>query len=180
MSNRAIAHNYAQAFFEAALDTGMVDTVISDVKLIKACLTAAESFLSRLNSPGISQTARLKIMETAFGNSISEISRNFLFLVLKHNRQNLFIQIFDEFESIVDKSRNKLNAKVTSAQQLSSDQQQKIKKMLQQKTGYTFDIQFRTDPKLLAGFVLVYGEKMYDCSTASALNRFRDTLKSIR
>jgi F-type H+-transporting ATPase subunit delta len=119
-------------------------------------------------------------VEKALGDHVSELTRNFLFLIVHHRRQNLLSLILDELDNLVNIKRQVLKASLTSARQLSKDQQLKMHQMLQKRTGCTFDIQFRTDPKLLAGFVLVYGETMYDCSTIGALNRFRDTLKSLR
>lgn len=180
MSNQAIAHNYAQAFFNAGQDAGVLELIREDVRLLKECVYTGASLLSRLSSPGFSQADRLKIMEKALGEHVSGLTRNFLLLIVHHRRQNLLPIILDELDNIINKNRQVLKASLTSARQLSSNQQQKMHQILQKRTGCTFDIQFRIDPKLLAGFVLVYEEKMYDCSTIGALNRFRDTLKSLR
>jgi len=179
MNNQAIARNYAQAFFSAALDSGKLEQIRDDLDLLRSCIESGEALIEQLSSPGFSKADRLKIIQKAIGDHLSELTRNFLFLIVNRGRQHLLSCILEELNSIIEKSQKIQLATLTSARQLTDVQQQKLQLMLQKKTGNSFRIQFRTDPKLLAGFVLVYGETMYDCSTISALNGLRDNLKSL-
>ncbi|HEX3020564.1 MAG TPA: ATP synthase F1 subunit delta [Chitinispirillaceae bacterium] len=179
MSSQAISRNYAQAFFSAAHDADKLQHVRKDVDLLIECFKSGSTFFGQLSSPGFSQVDRLNILSKALGNHVSDLTRNFLSLIVQHKRQNLLLQILEEFNVVADKKQNLLKATLTSACQLDSGQKHKLQQSLQQKTGCILDIEFRVDPKLLAGFILVYGETMFDCSTVSTLNRFRETLKSL-
>lgn len=176
MSSNAIIRNYAQAFLSAVEDCGKLEQVRKDVNLLRECLRAGESFFNRLCSPGFSQADRLNIMSKMLGDQVMDITRNYVFLIMKHRRHNLLLQILDEFNELADGKQRLLKATLTSACHLDTTQKKKLQNSLQRKTGCILDIEYRVDPKLLAGFVLVYGETMFDCSTANALNQLRRTL----
>ncbi len=176
MSTELIVRNWAQAFYNAALDTGKLDAALKDTALLTQVLKSEETFLIQLSSPRLSLTVRSNILKKALSAHITDFTLNFLNLVLKYRRQNLLLRILEEFSLINNQNQKILKATLTSAIELDTSQKSRLQNELQKKTGYTLDIQYSIDPKLLAGFVLVYEDKMYDCSTKGALNRLRRML----
>ncbi|NLE02579.1 MAG: ATP synthase F1 subunit delta [Fibrobacter sp.] len=180
MSQQTIAHNYALALFEASQDAGISELIREETLFLYDSFKSAMSLIDHLASPGFSQEKRLRIMERALGDTVSEMTRNFILLILKHRRQNLLLLILEELDKIFDQNKRIIRAKLTSAVELDSIQRQNLQSKLEKKTGCTLDIEYEIDPGLIAGFTLVYGDTMFDCSTASALNKFSNTLKSLR
>ncbi len=176
MSTELIVRNWAQAFFSAAQDSGKLEKILKDVALLTQVLKSEEPILIQLSSPRLSLRDRSNILKKALGTHITDFTLNFLILVLRYGRQNLLLKILDEFILANSQNQKIFNATVSSAKELSSAQKRKMQNELEKKTGHTFDIEFRIDPQLIAGFVLVYEDKMYDCSTKSALNKLRRTL----
>lgn len=173
MSIQLIVRNWALAFFHAAQDAGKLEQVRKDVTLLKDLLSSGEPLLMQLSSPKFSPANRSDILKKALGAHITDLSLNFLILVSTHKRQNLLPRIIEDFFLINSQSQKILKATLTSAREIDTSQKQKLQKELEQKNGCTLDIQYKIDPKLLAGFVLVYEDRMYDCSTKSALNRLK-------
>lgn len=176
MSTKLIVLNWAQAFFNAAQDTGKLDAAQKDVALLKQVLKSEEALLVQLSSPKLSLTDRSNILKKALSEHITDLTLSFLVLVIKYRRQNLLLRILEEFSLINSQNQKILKATLTSAKELDTSQKSKLQNELQKKTGCTPDIQYRIDPKLLAGFVLVYEDKMYDCSTKGALGRLKRLL----
>lgn len=173
MSIHLITSNWAQAFFHAAHDAGKLEQVRKDVSLLKDFLGSGEPLLIRLSSPKFSPADRVNILKKALGTHVTDLTLNFLILVSTHKRQNLLLRIVDEFFLVDSQNQKILKATLTSARELETSQKHKLQKELERKNGCTLDIQYKIDPKLLAGFVLVYEDKMYDCSTKGALNRLK-------
>jgi F-type H+-transporting ATPase subunit delta len=177
MSTELIVRNWAQAFFNAAQDTGKLDAAQKDLALLTQVLKSEAAFLVQLSSPRLSLTDRSNILKKALSAHISDLSMNFLNLVIKYKRQNLLLKMLEEFSLINSQHQKILKATLTSATELDASQKSKLQDELQRKTGCTPDIQYRIDPRLLAGFILVYEDKMYDCSTKSALGRLKRILE---
>lgn len=176
MSTELIVRNWAQAFFNAAQDTGKLDAALKDAALLTQVLKSEEAFLIQLSSPKLSLTDRSNILKKALSAHITDLTLNFLILVIKYRRQNLLLRILEEFSLVNNQNQKILNATLTSAKELNASQKNRLQDELQKKTGCTLDIQYRIDPRLLAGFVLVCEDKMYDCSTKGALNRLKRIL----
>ncbi|NLP02986.1 MAG: ATP synthase F1 subunit delta [Fibrobacter sp.] len=176
MSIQLIVRNWALAFFQAAQDTGKLEQVRKDVTLLKDFLRSGEPLLMQLSSPKFSPADRSDILKKALGTHVTDLTLNFLILVSTHKRQKLLPEILDEFFMVNNQSQKILKATLTSAKELDTSQRQKLQKELEKKNGCTFDIEYKIDPKLLAGFVLVYEDKMLDCSTKGALNRLKRIL----
>jgi F-type H+-transporting ATPase subunit delta len=176
MSTQLIARNWALAFFNAARDTGKLDAALKDAALLTQVLKSEETLLIQLSSPKLSLADRSNILKNALSAHISDLTLNFLNLVLKYRRLNLLLEILEEFFLVNSQNQKILKATLTSAKELNSSQKKRLQDEMQRKTGCTFDIQYKIDPRLLAGFVLIYEDKMYDCSTKGALNRLKRML----
>jgi F-type H+-transporting ATPase subunit delta len=173
MSTQLIVRNWALAFFKAAQDAGKLEQTGKDVSFLKDFIKSGEPLLMQLSSPKFSPADQSNILKKALSTHITYLTLNFLILVLKYKRQNLLLKILEEFSLINNCNQKILKATLTSARELNSSQKNRLQNELQKKTGCTLDIQYKIDPRLLAGFVLVYEDKMFDCSTKGALNRLK-------
>lgn len=177
MSTQLIVRNWALAFFNAVQDSGKLDSALKDAALLTQVLKSEKTLLIQLSSPKLSLSDRSNILKKALSAHITDLTLNFLNLVLKYRRLNLLLEILEEFLLVNSQNQKILKATLTSAKELNSSQKKRLIDEMQRKTGCTLDIQYRIDPGLLAGFVLVYEDKMYDCSTKGALNRLKRMLE---
>jgi len=67
-------------------------------------------------------------------------------------------------------------AEVRTAKSLSPDEMDQLAKVLGKKVGKRVELDVRTDPSLLAGFVAKIGSEIYDASVLRKIDRFRESL----
>ena len=67
-------------------------------------------------------------------------------------------------------------AEVRSAKSLAPDEIRELADTLSRKVGKKVELDIRTDPKLLGGFVVKIGSEIWDASVAGKINKFRESL----
>ena len=67
-------------------------------------------------------------------------------------------------------------AEVRSAKDLTPDEMSQLAKVLSGKIGKKIELDVRTDPSLLGGFVARIGSEIYDASVIRQIDRFRESL----
>ena len=76
MRNQIIAHRYAKALIDIAVEQNQLDTVVKDIEFIKASNT--KEFNAIMLSPVYSDAQKTKLFKAVFGGKISEITLAFL------------------------------------------------------------------------------------------------------
>jgi len=67
-------------------------------------------------------------------------------------------------------------AEVRTAKTLSPDEMDQLANVLGKKVGKRVELDVRTDPSILAGFVAKIGSEIYDASVLRKIDRFRESL----
>jgi F-type H+-transporting ATPase subunit delta len=75
--------------------------------------------------------------------------------------------------------REPVKAEITSAVQLSGEEQVQLRKTLTEQYGDGLVFTFQVDPSLLGGLRVRVGDRLIDTSIASRLNALRESLNSV-
>ena len=102
--------------------------------------------------------------------------RNFVTIVVRKRRANLFGQIRTAFEKVLDERTGVLEAKVASASPLSDASQQALEGQLSRLTGKKVRAIYSVDPELLGGVTARIGSTVYDGSVRGQLESLRRKL----
>jgi F-type H+-transporting ATPase subunit delta len=106
----------------------------------------------------------------------SKIVRNFLFVVLDHQRTQLLPEIFRSLQDVVRERQGVAEAHISSPAELSDAQKKQLAETLQRLTGKNVEARFTLDAKLLGGVMVRVGDTIYDGSLRNRLDRLRDRL----
>ncbi|MEZ5918230.1 MAG: ATP synthase F1 subunit delta [Parvularculaceae bacterium] len=117
------AIRYAEALFDLALENGALETVESDLDVLRAAAADSDDFRSFLQSPVYSAEEKARAMgEIAAKAGVSGLTRNFLGVVAANRRLFFLEQIIAAFTRRLAEHRGEVTAEAVSAAALNEDQ----------------------------------------------------------
>lgn len=176
MSNKTLARPYAQAAFDYA-KTHDVIPAWQDALGTWKILAENRDIQLVADAPGVPKETFEDLLASFVSSKKGEPLRNFLQVVLEHDRffvmpdiAALFIELHNDSDTIIPVS-------VTSAIALSDAEKAKIVERMEAKTDQKVTLTCDTDPALLGGFVIRYdGDKVIDASLKNRLTALAHSL----
>ncbi len=164
MEELTIDLTYGTALFEAARDTGKLDTIDEETLQIMEILKAQNDFHTFLNSPGISANEKKTVLKNVFDGRICKELLNFLYILVDKGRTAHLERIFKVYKKLVNKEEGYSYGTVYSVVPLTED---RIKE-LEEDTSRLFKVNVRLsneiDPKLIGGIRILVEGKLIDAS----------------
>jgi len=164
MADFRILHRYATSLLETAIEKNNLDVVTSDIKLLVETLDQNRQLQLMLDSPIVRPETKLSIMKEIFNEKISKESMGFVEFVISKKRESLLNSIGKRFLELRDDHLGIANVFVTTSTEFSNEQknvlQSKLEKILDKKVR----LNFKTDLKLVGGFIAKVDDTLYDAS----------------
>lgn len=173
----AIARNYAKALFSVALKDKTIDKIADNLEKFKSSFS--EDFARELQNPVISKTDLIAIMEEINNKaSFDETFANFLLALASNKRIGLFLEIYDEFVTLLKDHNNIVEAEIVFASDsVDAAQIEQIKQVIQKEySGKTIEIKQRVDAKILGGFQVRIGSNIVDASLKNQIFNLKQEL----
>ena len=161
MARVVSARRYAQAVLQIATERDEVEQWLADLEVL-ASATRNEEFVVFANSPKVPTADKVKVMQKAFGESISQLALNLTYLLASRNAITSLPDIADAFEDFVDRGKGVERAEVTSSVVLDQDTLDEISGVLRDKVGKELLVSTKVDPSILGGFVAKVGDRVID------------------
>jgi F-type H+-transporting ATPase subunit delta len=168
---------YANALADIALAQGAAAPAMQQLGDFVATYVASAELRNVLASPAVSKGEKRGVAEKIAARlGASKIVRNFLFVVIDHQRTHLFPEIFESFKTVLRDRQGVAEAQVFSAVTLSDAQKKEMTRTLEQATGKKIEAKFSLDASLLGGALVRVGDTIYDGSLRNRLNGLRERL----
>ena len=113
----------------------------------------------------------------AAGEKPCELTKAFIALVLKEDRENVMQFMANSYITLYRKQKNVIRGKLTTAARVSVETEQKMRQMVESKTNGTVEFETEVDPDIIGGFILEYDTFRMDASVKSKLNTILTQLK---
>lgn len=169
---RSVSGEYAGALADVALASGRAETLRQEVQAAASLAAESADLRNFLASPAIPREGKHELVEKLAGRmGASEELRNFLFVLVDHHRTAMIGEIAKEFETTLLERMGVVQARVTSARELSTAQKQKLAGKLESVTGKKIEAQYAVDPALVGGLAVRIGSTVYDGSVRAQLDR---------
>jgi F-type H+-transporting ATPase subunit delta len=166
---------YARALFEAAQEKGRLEPVRDQIEQVVAAAAEVRELRELLRNPQLDPRARAAALEDVLAGG-DELLRNFLLLLVDKGRIGELEVIAQEFERLVAASEGVLSAELTTAIELSDDDERRLLKQIEDASGRKVEATRHVDPDLIGGIVLQVGSHRLDASVRGRLDRLRRTL----
>ena len=168
---------YANALADIAIAQGAAAPVVQQLGDFLAAAANSAELRNVLASPAVSKEQKRAVAERIAARlGASQIVRNFLFVVIDHQRSALLLEMFNEFQRVLRERQGIAEAEVFSAITLSDAQKKELTRTLEKTTGKKIEAKFSLDPKLLGGAVVRVGDTIFDGSLRNRLDGLRERL----
>lgn len=182
--NHTIARPYARALFDVAKENDAVAEISTSLNVAKELLKDGR-IAEFLANPAMTDATRLSFLYDLFSSAIGESSAfdgksahgtNFLKLLLEYGRVGVLPEIAEHFETLKAELENSVDVTVTSANELSPQQQQDIAAALRQRLGRNVNLSTAIDENLIGGAVIRAGDVVIDGSVRARLEGLSNAL----
>jgi F-type H+-transporting ATPase subunit delta len=181
MSKDVIAYPYAKAAFEYAKETAGVPIWKAFVEKFSMFFQAPE-VIEYIGKPSVVGHSVFKLWD-AFLDVFPEFKNqlafeNFFKILAEAGRLGIIGNIHGAFEELCLEESALVEALVTSARALTSDQKNQIKASL--KTKFTQDVELicEEDPSLIAGLRISVGDWVFDNSLKGRFERLKSAINN--
>lgn len=145
------ARVYGGSLYDLCLEEQLTERVLDELKEVREIFKDNPDYIRLLSEPSIRKDERTKMIEEAFGDGAERYLVNFLKLLCDKNLLNEFSGCVEEFTRRFNLDHGIVEAKVTSAVELSDAQKQSLKAKLESTSGKKVSLLVKVDPKVLAG-----------------------------
>lgn len=171
MNNPRLAQRYAKSLIDISQEMNQLDTVRTDVLLMKNIMKQSREFVVMLNSPVIKSDKKFKIIQAVTQGKVSKIFDTFLHLLCNKSREGNLPGIVSSFLQQYNKINNLHTAKLTTAAPISDELVSSfVAKIKQSSALENLTLETAVDEKLIGGFVLEMEGKLIDASILRDLN----------
>jgi len=166
---------YARALFEAAQEKGRLEPVRDQLEQVVTAAAEVPELRELLRNPQLDPRARAAALEDVLAGG-DELLRNFLLVLVDKGRIGALELIAQEFERLVAEAEGVLSAELTTAIELSDDDERRLLKQIEDASGRKVEATRQVDPELIGGIVLQVGSHRLDASVRGRLDRLRRAL----
>ncbi len=178
MVGSRVTKRYAKALFELAKENDLLAGVDKNLAYLRQIAEKSDQFQEILISPVIQMSKKKEVFEKLFRAELSELTINFLNLLLLKNREPLLLDIIDQFDKLKDAAEGIVRGHLFSASEFDDKQKKLLVEQLEKMTGKQVVLQEDLDKTLLGGFVVRLDDTVIDSSLKTQLTRLREKMIS--
>ncbi len=173
-TNSAGADQYAQAIMQA-----MIERWQGALSAVSMAMQNHPQIANTLSDGSISVPDRIAALESILPAEIPSELSNTLKLMIQDGALGLVDELGDALAQVNGAKAGPIKAEVTSAFELSTEDQEKLRSSLQNRYGDTLVFTFNVNPSLMGGLRVRVGDRLIDTSVASRLQSMREVFASV-
>ncbi|MDE5977483.1 MAG: F0F1 ATP synthase subunit delta [Turicibacter sp.] len=174
-----IASTYAQALFDAAIESNVLEDIKNDFSVIRSVMIEQPKFMEILILPKLDKNDKKELIKTIFDKDTSSILVNFLMLLLDKDRMSLLTEIMTAYNELVNQHFGILEGTVYSAVALSDSQLDQLTNVFTKKLNQKVKLNVEVDSSLLGGYKVSLGNIVYDNSIKLQLKNLKENLLNV-
>jgi F-type H+-transporting ATPase subunit delta len=175
-----VGKRYAQALFDAAVDSNSVDSLYDELSAVIDLFKSQAGLMDLMLTPSINTSEKKAILIRVFGESLSQYLKNFLNILLDKNRFEFLPEIHDDFRKLVFPYKNMVEATVLTVVPLDEDQRKALEEKLKRRFNKEVILDNKIDESILGGAVVYVGDQIIDGSIKNQLNQMKMQMNSLR
>lgn len=171
-----IARPYAEAVFRLAKEANALNAWSEQLEM--AQMVASDVEMQRLlNDPTLEAKQLSELFLSVLDQKIDVQIANFITLLIDNNRIAILSEIVHQFEVLKAKEGGVLEAQVTSAYTMTTEQIAELSARLESKFNRKINATVTVDLALIGGVVVAVGDEVYDASVRGKLQGMAYALK---
>ncbi len=179
MSVTTIANRYARALADVIIERRETTEVAAELNKFAQMIAEHSQLRDVFASPVLAAERKRAVLNELLARmSPRQTTANFLQLLLSNSRLHDLDQMLRALSNELDARTNIVSAEITTAREISEQEQSMLRNQLKAATGKDVRLQFRTDPAIIGGVVTRIGSLVYDGSIKSQLAQMKQRLIS--
>ncbi|HYL40929.1 MAG TPA: F0F1 ATP synthase subunit delta [Candidatus Binatus sp.] len=171
------ARRYAEAAFEIATRDDALDAWAAGLDLA-ARLVEDERVAAIVDNPARPYRDRMAILEKLLRGRVPEGVLRLAGLLAQRSRVERLPGVATEYRRLLDRARGIVEARITSATPLTTDETDAVRAWVGRSTGATVTLSAAVDASLIGGLTVRVGDTLMDASVRGRLERLRTQLAS--
>ncbi len=168
------AHAFAQVVAAKNLDAVAAQQQMRD---FAGTLAGSPELHEILMDPSIAEEQKLRLLDAIAGRiGMMREVRNFLAVIMDHDRMDAFDEIVAEYALVADAGSGVAEAEITSAHELNPDDRAELEAEVAKLAGGRVRATYTRDASLLGGAVVRLGSTVYDGSVRGQLRQLKAKL----
>jgi F-type H+-transporting ATPase subunit delta len=168
------AHAFASVATSSHLDTTAAQQQLND---FAGTLAGSHQLRQVLMNPSITTDQKLKVLDAIAGRvSMFPQVRNFIAVIMDHQRLEDLNEILTEYHVVADEQANTAEAEITSAHPLNDQDRAELQAQVAKLAGGRVRATYHQDATLLGGAVVRIGSTIYDGSIRAQLQQLKQKL----
>ena len=165
-----ISVRYARALLKSATEAKIEDAVYTEMQQLAKSYIEVPQLRSTIDNPMLSKDKKEALLLTAVGEKPSDLTKTFIKLVLKEDRERVMQFIANSYVTLYRQQKNVIRGRLITAAAVSPATEQKMRQMVEGKTNGTVEFESEVDPDIIGGFILEYDTYRMDASVKTKLN----------
>lgn len=177
-----IARRYATVLYDFAKDKQKLDDVYADAQTLRKAMASQPEAQEFFESPTRKVSEKRQLVEAAFKSAVCPETFRFLEFLVEKERISFMSAIMLVFEMLYKKDHNVCTATITTAKQLTEQQQAAFTEQLKAKligsgrTVESVDATFKVQPEIIGGLILAVDGMQLDDSVLTKLKNIERQL----
>jgi F-type H+-transporting ATPase subunit delta len=177
MRHGILAARYAKALYQLAKETNSQDGVFSEMRALQQAFAEDKQVAEFIDSPVVRPSQKEQAIKVLCEKvKLSGALMNFVLLLAKKNRLNIFSAIVEAYEIFADEAHGVTRGTVRSAAVLDPAERKQVEEFVGRATGKQVILNYKEDPSLLGGLVAQVGSFTFDDSLNAHLIRINEQL----
>ena len=172
-----ISVRYDRALLKVALAEKQEDKLYKEMQILYKSYLEVPELRTTIDNPMLAKEKKQKVLEIACGDDITNLTKRFIDLVLKKDREFALQFMAASYITLYRKFKNITRGKLITAADVSLETVEKMKRMVENRTRGTVEFNTEVDKELIGGFVLEYDDYRMNASVKSKLRRILSDLK---
>jgi F-type H+-transporting ATPase subunit delta len=177
-----VAHRYASALFELALEANALDKVAADLDAFGALLSESADLDRLVKSPVFRAEDQSRAIGAVLDRAgIAGFAANFILLAARNRRLFAIADMIRGYRQLVAAHKGEVTAEVVSAEPLGEAQLAALKQaLIGASSAKEIRVAAKVDPSILGGLIVKVGSRMIDTSLKTKLSSLKVALKEVR
>lgn len=167
------ARRYTIALYEVALEKGKLDEVAGDISHTLSLINSNKGLELFFASPIVSKSKKLSIVKDIFEGKVSQLTLDFINLLVMRHREALTKGIFEDFINLKKEKDGIVDVSVRTSVPLNDEEKLKMKQKIDLYTKLKSDLSFEIDKDIIGGFVAKINDTVLDASIKRQLERLK-------
>jgi len=169
----SIAQRYSEALFSLANERGEIETATKELDGFAALLARDPEIDAFFMSPVVDREEKIKLLTSALDGRASELTLNFLILLVRKRRENIVTIVARQMHDLMDRKAGRKVAAISTPIALERQQLDELSQRLSAVYDATIIPQTKVSPELLGGLVVQVGDRYVDASVSGRLEELR-------